>query len=79
MNRIVFEVIDSSIVFGYDQQDFTEDVLILSSYDSIDFTPSDTQIDKNAKSIDARWIHYDSEEGKYIALTQTPELIDETT
>lgn len=73
MQNFEFKIMDSSITFGYDQEDFTEDTLILSSYDTIDFVPSDIQLNKNAKSIGAKWIHYDPEEEKYICLIEKTE------
>lgn len=75
--NFIFKLIDSAVTFGYDQEDFNEDALILNSYDAIDFIPSDIQRNENAKSINAKWIHYDEQEQKYICLIQKIETIDE--
>ena len=75
--KFIFKLIDSAVTFGYDQEDFNEDTLILNSYDAIDFIPSDIQRNENAKSINAKWIHYDEQEQKYICLIQKIETIDE--
>lgn len=58
--------------FGYNLNSFTEDTVMLYSFDSLTYTPQASP-EQNTKRLMARWIHFD-EEGQIVAIDKASEI-----